>query len=74
VSRPFTSHSSADNTEATAICGWLADQGWDDVFLDMNPKRVLVAGQCWQTAFREAWGPIAAAEAEPAAAHAVVSR
>src|SRR6516165_12000115 len=33
---------------------WLAEQGWDDVFLDIDPERGLVAGQRWQEALKSA--------------------
>ena len=50
MSRIFLSHSSKDNFEAIAIRDWLAAQGWDDVFLDLDPaarhrrRRALGAG------------------------------
>ena len=36
--RIFLSHSSANNAEAVAIRKWLADEGWDDVYFDLDPK------------------------------------
>jgi WD40 repeat protein len=50
----FISHSSANNAEALAISDWLAEQGWGDVFLDLDPKRGLVAGDRWQAALKAA--------------------
>ncbi len=50
----FISHSSANNAEALAINDWLAEQGWGDVFLDLDPKRGLVAGDRWQAALKSA--------------------
>ncbi|MEO7221805.1 MAG: TIR domain-containing protein [Devosia sp.] len=50
----FISHSSANNAEALAINDWLAEQGWGDVFLDLDPKRGLVAGDRWQAALKAA--------------------
>ena len=50
----FISHSSANNAEALAIHDWLAEQGWGDVFLDLDPKRGLVAGDRWQAALKAA--------------------
>ncbi|WP_157269660.1 nSTAND1 domain-containing NTPase [Azohydromonas aeria] len=54
MSRIFLSHSSADEREAVALCQWLRDNGWDDVFLDVDPKRGLAAGERWQEALRRA--------------------
>jgi formylglycine-generating enzyme required for sulfatase activity len=50
----FLSHSSANNAEALAIRDWLKKQGWDDVFLDLDPERGLTAGDHWQTALKTA--------------------
>jgi len=50
----FLSHSSANNAEAIAIGDWLKKQGWDDVFLDLDPERGLTAGDRWQTALKAA--------------------
>ncbi len=50
----FISHSSANNAEALAIHDWLAERGWGDVFLDLDPRRGLVAGDRWQAALRAA--------------------
>ncbi len=50
----FISHSSANNAEALAIHDWLTEQGWGDVFLDLDPKRGLVAGDRWQAALKAA--------------------
>jgi hypothetical protein len=54
VSRIFLSHSSADQWSALALQQWLARNGWDDVFLDVDPVRGLVAGERWQEALRRA--------------------
>ena len=54
MSRIFLSHSSADEFEAIAIKRWLMDNGWDDVFLDIDPLRGLAAGERWQEALRRA--------------------
>jgi hypothetical protein len=54
MSRIFLSHSSANEIEAVALKQWLADNGWDDVFLDVDPERGLVAGERWQEALRRA--------------------
>jgi WD40 repeat protein len=50
----FISHSSANNAEALAIHDWLSAQGWGDVFLDLDPRRGLVAGDRWQAALKAA--------------------
>ena len=54
VSRIFLSHSSANNAEAIAIRDWMIAQGWDDVFLDLDPERGLKAGERWQEALKRA--------------------
>lgn len=50
----FISHSSVNNAEALAIHDWLVEQGWGDIFLDLDPKRGLVAGDRWQAALKSA--------------------
>lgn len=54
MSRIFLSHSSHDNAQACALRDWLAAHGWDDVFLDLDPRRGLVAGERWQEALKAA--------------------
>ena len=54
MSRIFLSHSSADNAAAMAICQWLAEEGWSDVFLDLDPERGIKAGEQWEEALRKA--------------------
>src|SRR5262249_39843011 len=39
VSRMFISHSSTDNAPAIAPRDWLVGEGWDDLFLDLDPER-----------------------------------
>ena len=41
MARIFLSHSSVDEREAVALNKWLTDNGWDDVFLDIDPQRGL---------------------------------
>ncbi|GAA4536452.1 TIR domain-containing protein [Mycobacterium paraffinicum] len=48
MARIFLSHSSVDNASAVAMRDWLAAEGWDDVFLDLDPDRGLVAGERWE--------------------------
>jgi hypothetical protein len=54
MSRIFLSHSSANNAEAIAICRWLAEEGWKDVFFDLDPERGIKAGELWEEALRKA--------------------
>jgi hypothetical protein len=54
VSRIFLSHSSANNAEALALRDWLKGEGWDDVFLDLDPERGIKAGELWEEALRDA--------------------
>lgn len=54
MSQIFISHSGNNNAEAIAIRQWLASEGWEDVFLDIDPKRGLIPGQRWQTALKKA--------------------
>ncbi|MEZ5818909.1 MAG: toll/interleukin-1 receptor domain-containing protein, partial [Hyphomicrobiaceae bacterium] len=54
MARIFISHSSANNAEAIAVKEWMAAQGWDDVFLDLDPERGLKAGDRWQEALKRA--------------------
>jgi hypothetical protein len=52
--RIFLSHSSRNNTEARALADWLATQGFDDVFLDLDPQRGIAAGERWERALNKA--------------------
>jgi tetratricopeptide (TPR) repeat protein len=54
MSRLFISHSSANNAEAVAIRDWLVGEGWDEVFLDLDPERGIAAGERWERALNEA--------------------
>jgi hypothetical protein len=54
MSRIFLSHSSANNAEAVALCDWLNREGWNDVFLDIDPDRGIAAGERWERALNEA--------------------
>lgn len=56
VSRIFISHSSKNNAEALALRDWLATQGWNDVFLDIDPELGLVAADRWRNALNAAVG------------------
>ncbi|HKO20786.1 MAG TPA: toll/interleukin-1 receptor domain-containing protein, partial [Acidobacteriaceae bacterium] len=50
----FISHSSRDNTAALRVRDWLASQGWDEVFLDLDPLQGLAPGQRWQQELKRA--------------------
>jgi len=54
VSRIFLSHSSFDNFDAVALRDWLAAEGWNDVFLDLDPERGIAAGERWERALHKA--------------------
>jgi TIR domain len=54
VSRLFLSHSAANNAEAVALGAWLTENGWEDVFLDLDPERGIAAGDRWERALIEA--------------------
>ena len=54
VSRIFISHSSTDNAPAIALRDWLVGEGWDDLFLDLDPERGIAAGERWERALNEA--------------------
>src|SRR5215831_5033400 len=54
VSRIFLSHSSTDNAQAIALRDWLVAEGWNDLFLDLDPERGIAAGERWERALNEA--------------------
>jgi hypothetical protein len=54
MSRIFLSHSSANNDVAVALRDWLATQGWNDVFLDLDPQRGIAAGDRWERTLNQA--------------------
>jgi TIR domain len=54
MSRIFFSHSSKDKFEAIALRDWLASEGWNDVFLDLDPERGIAAGERWERALHAA--------------------
>ncbi|HTT84839.1 MAG TPA: TIR domain-containing protein, partial [Rhizomicrobium sp.] len=43
----FISHASQDNDAAIRIRDWLRAQGWDQVFLDLDPEHGLAPGHRW---------------------------
>jgi formylglycine-generating enzyme required for sulfatase activity len=55
VPRIFISHSTANSDAAVALYGWLEREGWkDEIFLDLDPKRGIAAGERWERALNEA--------------------
>src|SRR6516164_231667 len=50
----FISHSSRNNDKAIEVRDWLVANGWDDIFLDLDPERGIVAGQRWKEALQKA--------------------
>ena len=54
MSRLFLSHSSANAAEAVATRDWLVGEGWNEVFLDLDPERGIAAGERWERALNEA--------------------
>ena len=54
MARIFLSHSSANNAVALALRDWLVSEGWDDLFLDVDPTRGIVGGERWERALNEA--------------------
>ena len=54
MARIFLSHSSANNSEAAVLRDWLIADGWDDLFLDLDPTRGIAAGERWELALNEA--------------------
>lgn len=54
MARIFISHNSQDAKEAVALKRWLAENGWDDFFLDIDVKQGLSPGERWKDALRTA--------------------
>jgi hypothetical protein len=54
VSQLFVSHSSRDNFAAKALAEWLAAEGFNDIFLDLDPERGIAAGERWERALNQA--------------------
>jgi TIR domain len=52
MSHIFISHSGNDNDAALRMRDWLAENGWDDVFLDVHPVDGIAAGERWQEALK----------------------
>ena len=54
MARIFLSHSSTDNVAAVALRDWLYGRGWNDLFLDLDPERGILAGERWERTLVEA--------------------
>jgi hypothetical protein len=54
LARIFISHSSKNNDRAIELRDWLQENGWTDIFLDLDPERGIAAGQRWKEALQEA--------------------
>jgi len=54
VARIFISHSSANNDRAIQLRDWLVSNGWNDIFLDLDPERGIAAGERWKEALQKA--------------------
>jgi formylglycine-generating enzyme required for sulfatase activity len=54
VSRIFISHSGQNNAQAITIHRWLELEGWNEIFLDLDPERGIKAGERWEEALRDA--------------------
>jgi WD40 repeat protein len=50
----FISHSSVNNADALALHDWLVSQGWDELFLDLDPQQGILAGERWERALHQA--------------------
>ena len=54
MSRIFLSHSTKDNFASIALKNWLASEGWNDVFLDLDPEQGIAAAERWERALYKA--------------------
>ncbi len=54
MARIFISHNSNDSREAAALKRWLAEDGWEDVFLDIDARDGLSPGERWKDALKNA--------------------
>ncbi|MEO5329107.1 MAG: toll/interleukin-1 receptor domain-containing protein [Magnetococcus sp. THC-1_WYH] len=52
--RLFISHSNKNAAETIALRDWLVAEGWDDLFLDLDPARGAVPGEQWERKLVEA--------------------
>ena len=54
MTRIFISHSSANNDRAIQLRDWLVANGWNDIFLDLDPERGIAAGERWREGLQKA--------------------
>ncbi len=54
MSQLFISHFSHDNFIAQGLADWLSSEGFDDIFLDLDPERGIAAGERWERALIQA--------------------
>lgn len=54
MSQIFISHSSKNNPSAIALHGWLRDNGWTNVFLDIDARDGISPGEQWEKALQDA--------------------
>jgi hypothetical protein len=54
LTRLFVSHAHQQNTAAAALRIWLSQNGFHDVFIDIDAQRGLVPGDLWQEALKSA--------------------
>jgi tetratricopeptide (TPR) repeat protein len=56
MSKLFLSHASANNADAVALRDWLREEGWTDVFLDVDPDPEvgISPGERWERGLNEA--------------------
>ncbi len=50
----FISHSSQNNDRAIQLRDWLVANGWNDIFLDLDPEDGIAAGERWKEALQKA--------------------
>jgi hypothetical protein len=51
--RIFLSHSSKDDFPAVGVRDWLNENGWDDVFLDLDPTQGIHPSERWERELNE---------------------
>ena len=56
MARIFIIHSSANNDRAIQLRDCLVANGWDDIFLDLDPERGIAAGERWKEALARGHG------------------
>ena len=51
---PGNTGACANNDRAIQLRDWLVENGWDDIFLDLDPERGIAAGERWKEALQKA--------------------